>query len=100
MLRDVKIKGSLAPNVMLEFRIWRGWIRIPTLDLKKGDLGLFSDMFARLLWDTVLESNEPQESGSIFKVHLLQIEKQFILSSRKSSKGSMRPEWINKESQM
>lgn len=46
--------------------------------MKKGDLGLFSDMFGRILWDTDLESNEAQESGLIFKVHLQQIKKQFI----------------------
>lgn len=65
--------------------------------MKKGDFGLFSDMFGRILWVTVLESNEVQESGLIFRVHLLQTEKQFIPTSRKSSKGSMRPVWINKK---
>lgn len=54
LLRDVKVRGSLAPNDMEGFRIWRGWSWIPTLDLRKGDFGLFSDMFERILWDTVL----------------------------------------------
>lgn len=40
LLRDVKVKGSLAPNVMVGFRIWKGWTRIPALDLKKGDFAL------------------------------------------------------------
>lgn len=100
LVRDVKVRGSFAPNDMVGFRIWRGWSRIPTLDLKKGDFGLFSDTLGRILWDTVLESNEVQESGLIFKVHHLLTEKQFIPTSRRSSKGSMRPVRINKELQM
>lgn len=91
LVRDVKVRGSFAPNGMVGFRIWRGWSRILTLGSKKGDFGLFSDMFGRILWNTVLESNEVHESGLIFKVHHLLTEKQFIPTSRKSSKGSMRP---------
>lgn len=29
LLRNVKIRGSLAPNVMVGFRIWRGRSKIP-----------------------------------------------------------------------
>lgn len=50
---------------MLEFRIWRGGIReksrIPALDFRKGDFGLFSDLLGRIPWDSPEKQQGPEK---------------------------------------
>lgn len=65
LVRDVKVGGSLASDIeMVEFRMWRGWSRekskIPTLDFRRGDFGLFETLLGRIPWETVLESSGVQ----------------------------------------
>lgn len=57
---------------MTKFRIPRGKnkanSRITTLDMRRADLDLFSDLLRRIDWDRVLERREVQEYWLIFRL--------------------------------
>ena len=67
------------------------------MEFRTTDFGLFKDLLGRTAWDTVLEKRGVQKSWLICKDHLLQAQERSILTSRKSSKGSRKPAWMNME---
>ncbi|GAB0207435.1 hypothetical protein GRJ2_003209100 [Grus japonensis] len=103
LVGDVKLKGSLgcSDHEMVEFRILRAARRarskLPTLDFRRADFGLFRDLLGRLPWDEALEGRGAQDSWLVFKGHLLQARDRCIPTKRKSSKNTKRPPWMNKE---
>lgn len=83
LLRDVKVRGSPAPNDMVAQNLER-MEQDPSSGLEERRLAYSGICLEESHGIQSFESSEVQESGLIFKVHLLQIEKQFIPSSRKS----------------
>jgi len=86
---------------MVEFRILRGGSsaisRIKTLDLRRANFGLFKELLAEIPWARALEGRGIQECWSLFKRHFLHAQEWCIPLRKKSSKGSGRPAWLNKE---
>lgn len=86
---------------MVEFRILKGGgkakTKITAVDLRRADFGIFRDLLRRIPWETVLESRVVQERPVILRYHLPTKLKSGLPASRKSSKGSRRPTWMNKE---
>ncbi|GAB0208094.1 hypothetical protein GRJ2_003275100 [Grus japonensis] len=78
LVGDVKLKGSLgcSDHEMVEFKILRAARRahskLPTLDFRRTDFGLFRDLIARIPWDKALEGRGAQDSWLVFKDRLLQ----------------------------
>ncbi|GAB0204803.1 hypothetical protein GRJ2_002945900 [Grus japonensis] len=78
LVGDVKLKGSLgcSDHEMVEFKILRAARRahskLTTLDFRRADFGLFSDLLGRTQWDKDLEERGAKDSWLIFKGHLLQ----------------------------
>ncbi|GAB0208014.1 hypothetical protein GRJ2_003267100 [Grus japonensis] len=103
LVGDVKLKGSLgcSDHEMVEFRILRAARRalskLPTLDFRRADFGLFRDLLGRVPWDKAPEGRGAQDSWLIFKGHLLQAQEPCIPTKKKSSKSTKRPPWMNKE---
>jgi len=99
----VKAGGSLScsDHEMVVFRILRGGSRAvsrtKTLDLRRANFGLFKDLLGGIPWVRALEGRGVQESWSLFKHHFLHAQNQCIPLSKKSSKGSRRPTWMNEE---
>lgn len=46
--------------------------KLPVLDFRKTDFGLFRDLLGRLPWVKALEEREAQESQLVLKDHFLQ----------------------------
>ncbi|GAB0202533.1 mitochondrial enolase superfamily member 1 [Grus japonensis] len=103
LVGDVKLKGGLgcSDHEMVEFRILRAARRVhsklPTLDFRRADFGLFRDLLGRLPRDKALEGRGAKDSWLIFKGHFLQAQERCIPAKRKSSKNTKRPPWMNKE---
>ena len=103
LVGNVKIKGSLgcSDHEMVEFKILRAARRahskLPTLDFRRADFGLFRDLPGRVAWDKALEGRGAQESWLISKHHLLQAQERCILTKRKSGKNARSPAWKIKE---
>ncbi|GAB0208055.1 hypothetical protein GRJ2_003271200 [Grus japonensis] len=103
LVGDVKLKGSLgcSDHEMVEFEILRAARRahskLPTLDFRRADFGLFRDLLGRVPWDKALEGRGAQDSWLIFKGHLLQAQEPCIPTKKKSSKNTRRPAWMTKE---
>ena len=103
LIGDANIKGRLGCSdcEMVELRILRGRSgaksRITTLNFRRVDFGLFSDLLGRVLWDKALEGRRAQESWLTFKDHILQAQERCIPTKRKSGKNSRRCAWMNKE---
>ncbi|GAB0209274.1 mitochondrial enolase superfamily member 1 [Grus japonensis] len=103
LVGDVKLKGSLgcSDHEMVEFRILRAARRarskLPTLDFRRADFGLFRDLLGRIPWDKALEGRGAQDSWLVFKGHLLQAQERCIPAKKKSGKTTKRPPWMNKE---
>ncbi|GAB0178004.1 hypothetical protein GRJ2_000265700 [Grus japonensis] len=103
LVGDVKLKGSLgcSDHKMMEFKMLRAARRahskLTTLDFRKADFSLFRDLLGRIPWDKVLEGGRTQDSGLVFKGHLLQAQEGCIPTQKKSGKNTKRPPWMNKE---
>ncbi|GAB0186934.1 hypothetical protein GRJ2_001158700 [Grus japonensis] len=103
LVRNVKLRGNLgcSDHEMVEFRILRAVRRalskLPTLDFRRADFGLFRDLLGRVPWDKALEGRGAQESCLVFKGHLLQAQERCIPTEKKSGKNTRRPAWMNKE---
>ncbi|GAB0176549.1 hypothetical protein GRJ2_000120100 [Grus japonensis] len=103
LVGNVKLKGSLgcSDQEMVEFKILRAARRahskLPTLDFRRADFGLFRDLLGSAPWDKALEGRGAQESWLAFKDHLLQAQERCIPTKRKSGKNTRRPAWLNKE---
>lgn len=86
---------------MAEFRLLRAvrkmHSKLTILDLRKADYGLFRDLLGGVLWNKTLEGRGVQGSWLIFKDHLLQTQRQFISTKRKSDKNARRPAWMKKK---
>jgi len=99
----VKVGGRLgcSDHEMVEFRILcgksRAISRIKTLDLRRANFGLFKELLAEIPWARALKGRGIQECWSLFKRHFLHAQERCIPLRKKSSKGSRRPAWLNKE---
>jgi len=86
---------------MVEFRILcegsRAISRIKTLDLRRANIGLFRELLGGIPWARALEGRGVQEGLSLLKRHFLHAQQWCIPLRKKSSKGSRRPAWLNKE---
>ena len=78
LVGNVKLQGSLgcSDHEIVEFKIVRAARRmhskLTTLDFRRADFGLFSNLLGRVAWDTALEGRGAQESWLIFKDHIFQ----------------------------
>ncbi|GAB0207984.1 hypothetical protein GRJ2_003264100 [Grus japonensis] len=97
LVGDVKLKGSLgcSDHEMVEIKILRAARRalskLPTLDFRRADFGLFRDLLGRIPWDKALEGRGAQDSWLIFKGHLLQAQERCSPTKRKSGKSTKGP---------
>jgi len=103
LVEHVKVGGSLScsDDEMVKFRILCGGSSvismIETLDFRRANFGLFKDLLGGIPWVRALEGRGVQESWSLFKRHFLHAQEQYILLSKKSSKGGRRPAWLSRE---
>ncbi|KAJ7407514.1 hypothetical protein BTVI_63030 [Pitangus sulphuratus] len=103
LVGNVKLKGSLgcSDHEMVEFEILRATRRahskLTTLDFRTADFDLLRDVLDRVPWDNALEGRGAQEIWLIFKDHLLQAQKPYIPTKRKSGKNTRRSAWMTKE---
>jgi len=79
---------------MMEFKILtverRVHSKLTTLDFRRADFGLFRELLARVSWDKALEGRGAQGKWLIFKDHVLQAQKRYIPTKRKSGKNVRR----------
>lgn len=74
LVGDMKVRDTLgcSDKDMMEFRMPRGKnkanSRSTALDMRRADLGLFSDLLGGIVWDRVLERREVQEDWLIFRL--------------------------------
>jgi len=103
LVEDVKVGGRLgcSDHEMVEFRILRGGSRAlsryKTLELRRANFGLFKELLGGIPWARSLEGRGVQECWSLFKHHFLHAQDWCVTLRRKSSTGSRRPAWLNKE---
>lgn len=90
LVGDMKVTGTLgcSDKDMMEFRMPRGKnkanSRSTTLDMRRADLGLFSDLLDRIAWDRVLERRDVQEDWLIFRL-LMRFSMQSPITSPQAS---------------
>lgn len=90
LVGDMKVRGTLgcSDKDMMEFRMPRGKnkanSRSTTLDMRRADLGLFSDLLDRIAWDRVLERRDVQEDWLIFRL-LMRFSMQSPITSPQAS---------------
>jgi len=86
---------------MVEFRILRGRSRvinrIKTLELRRANFALFTELLGGISWARALEGRGVQDCWSLFKCHFLHAQERCIPLRKKWSKGSRRPARLNKE---
>ncbi|KFZ52058.1 hypothetical protein N321_07570, partial [Antrostomus carolinensis] len=68
-----------------------------TLDFRRADFDLFSDLLAQVLWDEFLEGRGAQDSWLILKDLLLQAQERCIPTKRKAGRNSRRPAWMDRK---
>jgi len=72
-------------------------IRVTTLDFRRANFGLFTDLLRGILWVRALKGRRVQKSWLLFAHHFLHAQDWCIPMSKKSSKGGRRPAWMNKK---
>ncbi|CAM4601352.1 unnamed protein product [Lepidochelys olivacea] len=103
LVGEAKVDGNLgsSDHELVEFRILtqerKVSSRIRTLDFRKADFDSLRERMGRIPWRTNLKGKGVQESWLYFKESLLRLQGQTIPMSRKNSKYSRRPAWLNGE---
>jgi len=72
-------------------------IKTATLNFQRMDFELFRTLVGRVTWDSVLKSKGVQESWSLLKKEVLEVEEQSVSLCCKMSQRGRRPVWINRE---
>ena len=93
LVGNVKVKRCLgcSDHEIVEFKILKAaktvHSKLTTPDFRRVDFGLFRDLLGRVPWNKALGGRGTQESGLIFKDHLLQGQEQCIIPQQRGSQA-------------
>lgn len=90
---DHKVEGG---EILRTVR--RAHSKLPALDSRRADFGLFKALLSGVQWERALEGRGAQGCWLVFKDHFLHAQTRCIPTRRQSGKNaSSRPPWMDKE---